>query len=68
MGFADWLIYRKHALEVLRLARILPITVLPVLTSFFDCLRNRWIESLLFVVMNSDCRSNYAAAALAGRL
>jgi hypothetical protein len=68
MGFADWLLYRKYALKVLRLARVLPITVLPVLPSLFDRLRNRWIDSLLFVVLNSYCLSTYAAAALAGRL
>jgi hypothetical protein len=43
MGFADWLLYRKNALEVLRLARAMPITVLPALPSFLDRLSNRWV-------------------------
>jgi hypothetical protein len=68
MGFADRRLYRNFALKVLRFLRALPITVLPVLPSLFDRLRNRWTDSLLFVVLNSYCRSNYAAAALAGRL
>jgi hypothetical protein len=62
MGFANRLLYRKNALEVLRLARVLPITVLPVLPSLLDRLSNRWIHSLLFFVLNSYCRSDYASA------
>jgi hypothetical protein len=43
MGFADRLLYRKNALEVLRLARVMPITVLPALPSLLDRLSNRWV-------------------------
>jgi hypothetical protein len=45
MGFADRLLYRRNALEVLRFARAMPITVLPALPSLLDRLSNRWVES-----------------------
>jgi hypothetical protein len=45
MGFADRRPYRNRALEVRRVSRALPITVLPALPSLHDRLSNRWFEA-----------------------
>lgn len=44
MGSAAQRLNRLHALEVSRPARVVPITVLPVLPSLSDCPCNRWCD------------------------
>jgi hypothetical protein len=64
MGSAGRRLDRLHALAVLRLARAMPTTVLPVLPSLRDRLSNRWCV-FSFVVGSCVGRLGYAVAAAA---